>query len=139
MKAGRIAVRRLKDYLSGGITFSQESTLCGKTILNNIKKAKEQGYYIIMYYIGVSSVEIAKERVRKRVKDGGHGIPEKDIERRYAESFEKLEAVVQLCDILELYDNSENFVRAARIENGVCVDKIPSCPLWVQKILEKLS
>ncbi len=37
--------------------------------------------------------------------------------------------------VLELYDNSEHFVRTARIENSVCVDKIIKCPLWVEELL----
>lgn len=37
-------------------------------------------------YVGLSSVELAISRVEQRVRDGGHGIPEKDIERRYNES-----------------------------------------------------
>lgn len=135
IKAGKIAVYKIKKYFSEGISFLQETTLCGNSILNNIKQAKIQGYSIIVYYVGVSSVEIAKERVKWRVDHGGHGIPESDIERRYIESFEKLKIILPLCDVLELYDNSEHFVRTARIENSVCVDKIIKCPLWVEELL----
>ena len=92
-----------------------------------------------MYYIGVSSIKIAKERVKWRVEHGGHGIPESDIERRYAESFEKLKNILPLCDILEIYDNSQSFIRAARIEKNICVDKIQNCPLWVEEILERVT
>ena len=49
-----------------------------------IMKAKEKGYFIELHYVGVESVEIAKERVKYRVEQGGHGIPEEDIERRFA-------------------------------------------------------
>lgn len=83
MAAGKIAVKRLSQYFDEGITFNQETTLCGKSILNNIEKAKIREYFIELHYIGVESVDIAKERVLERVKQGGHGIAEKDIERRY--------------------------------------------------------
>ena len=43
-----------------------------------------------MNYIGVESSDIAKERVKYRVSQGGHGIPDEDIERRYYESLENL-------------------------------------------------
>ena len=59
--------------------------MCGKSIINNIRKAKKLGYQIEMHYIGLDSVDIAKERVKQRVEHGGHGIDEKDIEKRYEE------------------------------------------------------
>lgn len=70
MKAGKIAVKKITGYLDEGITFSQETTLCGKSILKNIANAKEKRYFIELHYIGV-------ERVAVRVKKGGHGISEK--------------------------------------------------------------
>lgn len=46
-----------------------------KSISRNITKAKEQGFYITMNYIGVETPEIAESRVKHRVENGGHGIP----------------------------------------------------------------
>jgi len=77
-----------------GFTFNQETTLCGNVILNSIKKAKELGYVVEMHYVGLDSVELAKERIRKRVETGGHDIPEIDVERRYEKSFENLTKVL---------------------------------------------
>lgn len=75
MKAGRIAVERLNSYLCEGITFNQETTLCGHTILRTIRRAKQSGYVIELHYVGVDTAEIAKKRVARRVELGGHGIP----------------------------------------------------------------
>ena len=46
MKAGKIAVKRLNSYLLEGITFNQETTLCGHSILRTIDRAKQLGYVI---------------------------------------------------------------------------------------------
>lgn len=46
MQCGKEAVKPIKEYLSKGISFNQETTLCGKSISKNIIKAKEQGFYI---------------------------------------------------------------------------------------------
>jgi len=43
MAAGKTAVKSLKEYLEEGITFNQETTLCGRNILNTINKAKDLG------------------------------------------------------------------------------------------------
>ena len=56
MKAGRIAVERLNSYLSEGITFNQETTLCGHSILRTIYRAKQLGYVIELHYVCVDSV-----------------------------------------------------------------------------------
>ena len=59
MKCAREAVKLIKKYIVEGISFNQETTLCGKSIIRNIKLAKEKGFYVTMNYIGVESVEIA--------------------------------------------------------------------------------
>lgn len=61
--AGRKVRYLLKEYFDLGMSFNQETTLCGKSILKNIKLAKEKGYVIEMHYEGVNNVDIAKQRV----------------------------------------------------------------------------
>lgn len=71
LKAGKIAVQLIDKYFSEGISFNQESTLCGKSIIKNFKRAKQLGYTIELHYVGVDSVETAKRRVAERVQNGG--------------------------------------------------------------------
>ena len=66
MIAGKIAVKKIDQYFGESITFNQETTLCGTSILKNIAKAKDRGYFIELHYIGVEDVDIAKERVAMR-------------------------------------------------------------------------
>jgi len=40
MKAGKIAVKKLNKYLESEITFNQETTLCGKSIMKTIREAR---------------------------------------------------------------------------------------------------
>lgn len=70
MTAGKIAVKKIAKYFDEGIAFNQETTLCGKSIINNITKAKNRGYFIELHYIGVESADIAKERAAGRIKLG---------------------------------------------------------------------
>lgn len=86
IKCAREAVKLIKEYILEGISFNQETTLSGKSIIKNIRFAKENGFHIVMNYVGVKDPQVAKERVRIRVSKGGHGIPDKDIERRYYDS-----------------------------------------------------
>lgn len=119
IKAGKIAVKKLQEYLSMGITFNQETTLCGKSVLSAIKKAKTLGYIVELHYVGVNSVEIAKERVSYRVLNGGHGIPADDIERRYFETFENLKQVLPMCNLAlcTIIQKSFDVLRSIETEN----------------------
>ena len=132
--AGKIAVKNINRYLEEGITFNQETTLCGNSIIRNILKAKEYGYFIELHYVGVESAEIAKERVKYRVKQGGHGIPDADIERRYVETFIQLNRILKKCDLVALYDNSEQFRRFAIYKTGNLVRLSQNVPKWFSKI-----
>ena len=107
--------------------------MCGKSILNNITKAKKRGYFIELHYIGVEDVNIAKERVDSRVKRGGHGIAEKDIERRYIDTFNNLKIVLPECDLAVLYDNTIEFRRFAIYKNGKAVRVSCDVPMWYEK------
>ena len=131
--AGKIAVSNIANYFEEGISFNQETTLCGKTILNNIKKAKSKGYFIELHYIGLDSVEIAKDRVRFRVSQGGHGIPEKDIERRFVETFKNLNLILNDCHLAAFYDNTVEFRRFAIYKNGNPVRISSNVPNWFKE------
>lgn len=132
--AGKIAIEKIENYFDEEITFNQETTLCGKAIIRNIYKAKELGYFVELHYIGVDSVEIAKDRVKYRVKQGGHGIREADIEKRYIETFQQLNNILDICDLIAFYDNTENFKRFAICRNGKLVRISQKVPVWFEKV-----
>ncbi len=134
MRAGKIAVKKIQQYFEQGISFNQETTLCGNSIIRNIEKAKKLGYQIELHYVGVSSVEIAKERIAYRVAHGGHGIPDQDVERRYIESLEKLKKVIGLSDVAILYDNTEGFNRFAVYQNAKLYNLTNEQPDWYKKL-----
>ncbi len=136
MKAGRIAVKRINDCFDNKLSFNQETTLCGHLIRSNVKRAKALGYSIEIYYIGLDSSELAVERVRQRVKKGGHGIPEEDIRKRYDESLNALKELIPLCDFVRIYDNTVAFHMVAFINNGECLYKADPLPDWCKRIFE---
>ena len=139
MTAGKIAVKKIARYFDEDLTFNQETTLCGKSIINNITKAKNRGYFIELHYIGVESADIAKERVAARIKQGGHGIAEQDIERRYIETFDNLKTVLPECDLAAFYDNTIEFRRFAIYKHGKPIRVSQEIPLWYEKFIENLK
>ena len=105
-------------YIKNDISFNQETTLSGKSIIKNIEKARQRGFYVVINYIGVDNPNIAKERVRIRVLKGGHGIPDEAIERRYYESLENLKEVLNICNEVNIYENTNRFKDIAYICDG---------------------
>ncbi|MEG0817778.1 zeta toxin family protein [Cetobacterium sp.] len=139
MKAGRIALAKIKEFLENRITFNQETTLCGNSILRTIKKAKELGYDIDLHFVSVNSSEIAKERVHQRVLKGGHGIPEESIERRFFESRENLMKISAYCDKITIYDNTKVLTTKVYIKNNNVLYKGTDLPTWLNEFIENLN
>jgi predicted ABC-type ATPase len=83
-----------------------ETTLSGNTYLRMMVRAKSLGYTVVLFYVGTTDVSINLERVRNRVADGGHDVPEEDQLRRYPRSFANLRKAFELSDEAVLYDNS---------------------------------
>ena len=87
--------------------FNQETTLCGKSILNLFKELKSKDYKIQLYYVGVNTPQITKERVRARVAKGGHGVDERIIDKRFNETLRNITKVFKFCDKIILFDNTK--------------------------------
>ena len=139
MTAGKMAVKKIVRYFDEGITFNQETTLCGKSILSNIAKAKKRGYFIELHYIGVENADIAKERVARRIKQGGHGIADQDIERRFVETFDNLKKVLPESNLAVFYDNTIEFRRFAIYKNGNSVRVSHNVPKWYEKFVADME
>lgn len=91
---------------------------------------KDNGYEIRMTFLCLNSIEEAKRRVTIRVQNGGHFVPESEIEKRYFEGFANLKAYYKFFDSIDLFDTSTygeppKFVLF--IENGevLSVENIP--------------
>lgn len=75
---------------SNKLNFAFETTLATKSYINTIQKAKSFGYDITLVFFWLDSVELAIERVKIRVEEGGHSIPVNVIKRRYLAGLKNL-------------------------------------------------
>lgn len=87
--AGKIYFNRLKNLFDNNCSFAVESTLSGNNIIRIIKKARKLNYKIVLIYSFLQNCTTCIERVKKRVQNGGHNVPEEDIIRRYYKSIIK--------------------------------------------------
>lgn len=132
MNAMKKAVRKIHVYFEKGISFNQETILVGNSIIKNIKKAKELGYLVNMYFIGLDSVDLAIQGVNERVCHGGHGIAEDDIRRRYWQSLQNLKVILPFCNNVEIFDNTKKLVPVATYIHNKLVF-LKKCA-WLQKL-----
>ena len=106
-QAGRIMVERIDELLNSGVNFAFETTLTTLSYLNTIKAAKEKGYSVNLLYFWLNDVNLAIERVKIRVSEGGHNIPEETIRRRYFRGIYNLtNKFTALCDYWIVINNS---------------------------------
>ena len=82
-EAGRIMLQRIQELLQDQVNFAFETTLSTRTFVNYIEEAKLIGYETTLLFFWLNSEELAVERVKVRVMEGGHNIPTETIVRRY--------------------------------------------------------
>jgi hypothetical protein len=78
-----------------------------------------------LIFVWIESVELAKQRIQERVREGGHPIPDDVITRRYRRSILNLRNVyLPLADSWRIYDNTHTrpfLVAYKNIGGGVTV------------------
>lgn len=89
--AGRLLLERIDASVHSGESFAFETTLSGLAYRRRIGQWRERGYKVVLFYFQLPAVEMAIERVRNRVLEGGHDIPELVIRRRFDRSWENFE------------------------------------------------
>ena len=93
-------VDRLEDF-----TF--ETVLSTDRNLKLLNKAKEKGYFVRGIYVLTANPDVNVMRVKVRESFGGHGVPEDKIRSRYDKALQLIPRLVEVCDILHIYDNTK--------------------------------
>lgn len=115
--AGRLMIEEIKRHVSRGESFAFESTLSGRTYARMIPEWQRRGYKIKLIFLSLPDVATAIERVKNRVRQGGHIVPDQTIRRRYEKGwYNFLHIYKQLVDAWVLFDNSREKPR--RIDEG---------------------
>lgn len=134
VKAARAAMLMINNCIKQEISFHEETTMPGGVMLKMMKRAKEAGYGIVLYFVGVDDIEIAIARVKHRVELGGHGIDEQLIRKRYERLTECIHDVLPVCDRVVFYDNTVRFRQVAIMQDGALFDCDRDLPDWFRKL-----
>lgn len=137
IEAGRLMLKRIQNLIDKRKNFAFETTGAAKLHIRTLQHCRDSGYQTGLVFLYLSSAKLALERVKLRVSQGGHDIPEIDIKRRYYKGLEMLfTGYIPIVDTIEIYDNS--YMRATLIAKKLAMTSpwvIQNHQLW-QKIQE---
>lgn len=94
--------------------FTFETVLSSHYKLDILEKAKNEGYFIKGIFVLTVDPYMNVYRVSSRVAQGGHDVDKEKIIGRYHKSLDNIKRLMEICDILHIYDNTLEPVRIVR-------------------------
>ena len=108
IKAGRLVLAQIHEFAEKGVDFGFETTLSGKSYVRLLKKLKEERYKLHLFFLWIPGPQLAIERIKERVSEGGHDVPVQDIRRRFDRSIANFFKLYQpLLDSWIVFNNSD--------------------------------
>lgn len=142
LKAAKFATKQRYQLLDSGKSVVFETVLSSEEKLEYIKKAKEAGYFIRVFFVCTESPSINAARIAGRYMEGGHSVPIEKIVSRYGKSISNCKKLIMLVDRLYVYDNSIENQPARllfRIADGKIIKQyLQSLPRWAEILKQGL-
>ena len=106
-RAGRLMIEEIGLYAKREESFGFETTLSGRSYLSLIRDLKKRGYDVHFFFLWIPTVNLALTRVRAKVLEGGHNVPEAAVRRRFDRSIRNFLLTYRpLGDSWTLFNNS---------------------------------
>jgi len=116
------AVKRIESWLDASIKAHQsvgvETVLSTDKYRRLVTTAKKRGFEVRLVYVILQTPELNVDRVRLRVKKGGHRVPIGKIRERWSKSLRQLPWFLNQADAALIFDNSSDLRLVGRKENG---------------------
>ena len=87
--------------------FTFETVLSSGYKLDILRKAKAEGYFIKCVFVLTADPQINIARIQSRVASGGHNVDSSKVIERYYKSINNIKELLEICDIMHVYDNTE--------------------------------
>jgi predicted ABC-type ATPase len=111
LKAAQTAEKMRNDAIAQSINFSFETVLSTDRNLKLLQKAKQQGYFIKVFYVLTKTPLVNLRRIQSRITKGGHDVPRDKVISRYHKALKLLPELIKVADVIHIYDNSDEYVR----------------------------
>lgn len=137
LAAGRVMLHRLKELAAARANFAFESTLASRTFAPWLQELRTSGYRIHLIFSWLSSPDLAVQRVKLRIRKGGHAVPPDIIRRRYARGIANfINLYIPVATEWRVYDNSyDSGPRVIAVGSSGQTPSIKDSDAWAQ-ILE---
>lgn len=134
LEAGQIMLMRLRKLAGQRMNFAFETTLAARSLAPWLSTLRSQGYRCCLMFLWLPDAETALQRVRERVRNGGHDVPEGTIRRRYRLGLRNFSALYQpLADQWRVYDSSRLAAPLLIASGGAARrERVPNDALWRQ-------
>lgn len=127
--------------LANGESLIFETVMSAPDKIDFIRRAKQAGYFVRIFFISTANPTINAARIARRVMKGGHDVPIPKIISRYIKSIANCAEIAPEVDRLYVYDNSLEDVKAQplfRLRDGdMGKQYVESVPEWAKNILPK--
>ena len=97
-----------KQLLSIKADFTFETVMSSKDKVELMQQAQGIGYRTYLYFIATDDPEINITRVKSRVMQGGHPVPDDKVKSRYFRSLELLKEAIKFTNRAYIFDNSSD-------------------------------
>ena len=139
LKAAQMATKQRYECLETGTDFVFETVFSSDEKLEFIRKAKDAGFFIRIFYVCTESPLINVSRIALRYMNGGHEVPISKTISRYYGSLRNISKAISIADRVYLYDNSVEKAEPRlilRTSDGKIAKKYTDdIPLWVKKVI----
>lgn len=123
--AGRLMILRMHALVRSGESFAFETTCSGRAYARWLQACKTAGWRVTLLYLWLPSPQAAIDRVARRVREGGHGVPDDVVIRRYQAGLVNMRRLyLPLADVAAIYDNSDD-------ARTLIAERTPDAPLIV--------
>jgi len=107
IESGKLLLKKIDHLVEKKESFAFETTLSGLNYIRRIEIWKNQGYEVVLFFLTLPNEEMAVRRVKLRVAEGGHNIPENVIKRRYQKGWHNFQNHYKHhVDAWVIFDNS---------------------------------
>lgn len=139
LKAAREATRLRYECLDKGVDFVFETVFSSEEKMDFLRKAKEAGFFIRIFYVCTESPLININRIAQRYLNGGHEVPISKTISRYFGSLKNLKKAIIIADRVYLYDNSVDNSAPRLIlrtsDGKIAKQYTDDIPLWVKSTI----
>ena len=122
------------QLLKNNISFTFETVMSHSSKVDIITKAASLNYKTYLYFVTTSQPSVNLERIKSRIKKGGHNVSKEKTIQRFYRSIQLLPEAIQKCERAFIFDNSISLSLIAEFKNGKNLSKNSAFKKFITKI-----